>query len=88
MRETPGSIAFLLFITVIMMPPAGLWIILRYITGNRRKTNDMHGRLLFINQLASECAVILTFTAFIQVGLYVFTVTKGPHLIDFLDVIY
>lgn len=88
MKENHNSIAFLLFMTALMMPPAGLWLILRYLVGSSRRDGDSHARLVWLNQIASRCVTVLSVTAFIQVGLYIFTVTKGPHIIDFLDAIY
>lgn len=70
------------------MPPAGLWLIFRYLISIGRFRGDSHGRLILLNQIASQCVQVLAVTAFIQVGLYVFTVTRGPCIIDFLDTIY
>jgi len=70
------------------MPPAGLWLFIKYVLGIGHLRKDNYGRIRFINKIASQCVTVLTATAFIQVGLYIFTVTQGPHIIDFLDVIY
>lgn len=88
MKSSAGAVSFLLFITCLMMLPAGLFLTIRHILRLRRFSGNAHEKLILINATASRCVEALTVAAFVQVGLYLFTITRGPYIIDFLDVIY
>ncbi|MCS6978698.1 MAG: hypothetical protein NZM15_01185 [Flavobacteriales bacterium] len=88
MKNSTDSMFFLLLITFLMMPPAGLYFAAIYYFRKKQIGQEKAAWIQLQSRISSGCILVLTCMAFVQVGLYVFTVTKGPEIIPFLDTIY
>lgn len=77
---------FLLFITTVLMPPAGLAIFILYLV--KSMNQSCQNPLMLRHQIAKLCVYTLVMTSFLQVCTYIYVATEGSKIVYFLETIY